>query len=342
MHYDKFPTTRYQGSKRKLLPWLHENFQTLEFESALDLFGGTGAVAYLFKTLGKDVIFNDVMPCNLQVGKAILTNRNTTLSQEEVANIFVRLPDIDYPTFIQDTFQDIFYTNTENELLDIAVTNINRESDLDKRAALWWVLFQACLCKRPYNLFHRANLYVRTANVKRSFGNKTTWDRSFEDHCEKFRKQYNKAQFDSGKEMSYFCEKAAEVDAEAELVYLDPPYIPERGSLTRYEDFYHFLNGMVTYDSWSECINHDTKHKALEIEKNPWESKAENLAQFETILTRHRDSILVINYRADGSPSIEALETLLLDLGKDVQIATIPQQYVFSKKATHETLLIGS
>ena len=40
-------------------------------------------------------------------------------------------------------------------------------------------LNQACLMKRPFNLFHRKNLYIRTANVERQFGNKTTWETPF-------------------------------------------------------------------------------------------------------------------------------------------------------------------
>ncbi|MCB9297121.1 MAG: DNA adenine methylase [Lewinellaceae bacterium] len=47
--YKKFPTTRFQGSKRKILPWIAESLEELEFETVLDGFGGTGSVSYLFK-----------------------------------------------------------------------------------------------------------------------------------------------------------------------------------------------------------------------------------------------------------------------------------------------------
>ena len=33
------PTTRYQGSKRKILPWLYECMKGYEFHSVLDAFG---------------------------------------------------------------------------------------------------------------------------------------------------------------------------------------------------------------------------------------------------------------------------------------------------------------
>ena len=36
--FTKFPTTRYQGSKRKILPWIYKNLKDLEFDTALDAF----------------------------------------------------------------------------------------------------------------------------------------------------------------------------------------------------------------------------------------------------------------------------------------------------------------
>lgn len=59
-----FPQTRYQGSKYKLLSWIWKNISFLDFENAVDLFGGTGAVSYLFKTQAKSII---IMTCLSQI-----------------------------------------------------------------------------------------------------------------------------------------------------------------------------------------------------------------------------------------------------------------------------------
>ncbi len=40
-----FPTTRYQGSKRKILPWIYDCIKDLEFDTVLDAFGGSGMVS---------------------------------------------------------------------------------------------------------------------------------------------------------------------------------------------------------------------------------------------------------------------------------------------------------
>ena len=53
---DFFPELRYMGSKRRLLPWIHEILSTLDFETALDPFSGSNAVAYLIKAMDRRAI----------------------------------------------------------------------------------------------------------------------------------------------------------------------------------------------------------------------------------------------------------------------------------------------
>ena len=43
----KIPTTRYQGSKRKILPWLYDCLEKYEFHSVLDAFGGSGVHVFI-------------------------------------------------------------------------------------------------------------------------------------------------------------------------------------------------------------------------------------------------------------------------------------------------------
>ncbi|OOB79213.1 MAG: hypothetical protein BEN18_04765 [Epulopiscium sp. Nuni2H_MBin001] len=59
-----FPTTRYQGSKVKLRSWIWENIKDISFDTALDLFGGTGCIGYMLKNKGKNVIYNDILKFN--------------------------------------------------------------------------------------------------------------------------------------------------------------------------------------------------------------------------------------------------------------------------------------
>ena len=60
----EFPSTRYQGSKAKLVDWIWEQIADLDFTTCLDAFGGTGAVAYRLKQAGKRVTYNDLLRFN--------------------------------------------------------------------------------------------------------------------------------------------------------------------------------------------------------------------------------------------------------------------------------------
>ncbi|PWL16311.1 hypothetical protein DKP76_18165 [Falsochrobactrum shanghaiense] len=44
------------GSKSRLLPWIFDTLNELDFESVLDPFSGTGCVGYLFKSMDRRVV----------------------------------------------------------------------------------------------------------------------------------------------------------------------------------------------------------------------------------------------------------------------------------------------
>ena len=69
-----FPTTRYYGSKKRLLTWLFNNLKDIPFNSVLDGFGGTASVSLLFKAMGKEVTYNDALISNVTSAKALLAN----------------------------------------------------------------------------------------------------------------------------------------------------------------------------------------------------------------------------------------------------------------------------
>ena len=100
----KAPTTRYQGSKRSILPWIYENLKSLPFETVLDGFGGTGSVSYLFKLMNKKVTFNDILPSNRMTGIALIENNSVTLDEDDLEFITHR-NGFKYPNFIENTFK---------------------------------------------------------------------------------------------------------------------------------------------------------------------------------------------------------------------------------------------
>jgi len=61
IQYKKFPSSRYMGSKNKIINELYKVFKKNKFDTVLDLFSGSASVSYLLKSMGKKVISNDYM-----------------------------------------------------------------------------------------------------------------------------------------------------------------------------------------------------------------------------------------------------------------------------------------
>lgn len=337
-----FPRTRYQGSKYRLAPWLGQCFAELGFDTALDVFGGTACVSHLLKGMGKAVTYNDVLRFNWHVGVALVANSSTRLDDVDVDSVLRRREGVAYDDLIARTFRGVYYLDDENAWLDVVVQNVLALPSDEKRSLALWALFQACLAKRPYNLFHRKNLYVRTSSVERSFGNKVTWDRAFEEHFRRFVSQGNAAVFDNGRDNRALCLDAAEVPGAFDLVYVDPPYLPARGSVTDYFGFYHFLEGLVGYRDWESRIDVTSKHLRLRDEPSPWCDRQRIAEAFDTLFERFADSLLVVSYRDDGVPSIAELEGLLRRHGRQVRSRSCAHQYALStKRQVREVLLVA-
>jgi adenine-specific DNA methylase len=336
------PSTRYQGSKARIIPWIWSYLKELSFDSVLDGFGGTGVVSYWLKRQGKKVTYNDALDFNYQIGLAIIENSLEVLTDEEIAFLLSPVPAKRYENFIYDTFANIYYTDEENRWLDSIVQNITLLSTIYKQALAYYALIQACLVKRPFNLFHRRNLYIRTAEVERSFGNKTTWDKSFVDHFHSFVVEANQLVFDNFRDNCALHCDVLQIASGYDLIYLDPPYTSHSGSSVDYLEFYHFLEGLVNYQKWASLIDWGTSHRRMLRRDNLWTDKSRLRTDLCQLFENHRDSLIAISYRADGIPSISEIEGDLKMFKRTVRTHFLSgYQYVLSKKRTQEVLIIA-
>jgi adenine-specific DNA methylase len=337
------PSTRYLGSKRKIVDWIWGNVERLEFDTFLDAFGGTGVVGYYAKMHGKRVTYNDVLKFNYQIGLSLIENSSVQLANTDVEFLLSEQEDVDYPTFIQDTFRDIYYTDDENRWLDIIITNISMLDDKYKRALAFAALGQACLVKRPFNLFHRRNLNLRLKDVKRGFHNHVTWNKSFEEHFRKFVKEYNSMVFSNRRYNDAYNLDVFDLDfANTDMVYLDPPYIREEGETSNYPLCYHFLEGLVSYDKWSDMIDPKSEIKAIKLQRSPWPDKSTVTDAFTRMFKIFSGAkFIVVSYRSDGIPSLEDIRDMLGAYKNHVDVKRKELKYVLSKKQTQEMLFIA-
>ncbi len=346
MHDKKihFPSTRYSGSKRRFLDWIWDSVKDIKFKSALDVFGGTGSVGLLLKSKGKRVLYNDLLFFNQIIGKAIIENQSIIVSDDEVEKI-LNSSHGTKNSFIQNNFKNIFFLDDENIWLDKIIENINKIENEYKKAIIMSSLFQACLSKRPFNLFHRANLNIRTNDVKRTFGNKTTWEKPFPDLLKKFINEYNRSIFSNeqdnkviGGYHALLCPNGVD------LVYLDPPYFSNGSSQgTDYLKYYHFLEGISNYRLWDNLIeDHKRRLPKLKDRKeiDSFIKRSEIYKSIEKLIERFQDNIIIMSYQDEGIPSKNEILSLFKKYGKKVKLIEKPHKYVLSKKNKSELLFI--
>lgn len=338
-----FPSTRYQGSKAKLSNWIWNNISNFNFVTMLDAFGGTGVIGYKAKVNGKQVTYNDILRFNYYMGIGLIQNSNFKLDEEDINWILSDHSEIVYDPFVQETFQNIYFTDEENHWIDRTMANIMRIDNLYKFSLAFFALCQACIVKRPYNLFHRKNLYLRLANVERSFGNKRSWDRPFKEWFLRFVYEINSAVFDNGKENTSLNLDAIDVPGSYDLVYIDTPYISDKGVGINYLDFYHFLEGLAYYYSWDKHIDYNSKHRRFIQDYSPWNDKNRIIDSFNSLFRRHKNSKIVVSYRSDGIPTEEELLQLLSNYKSSVRVEYYGKYtYALSKNGnSREILLIG-
>ena len=349
----KTPTTRYRGSKRRMLPWIFKNLKTLKFDTFLDGFGGTCSVSYLCKMMGKEVTTNDILQSNYQTGISIIENNKFILNKNDI-EFLTSENGFEYPTFIKDTFKDIYYLDHENEWLDTVIHNILFLSEKyrgeilrKKRALAYHALFQACLSKRPYNLFHRKNLYMRTAKVERTFSNKKIWDKSFDDLFTLYCREVSSKVFSNKRSNIALCNDIMELgNVHYDLIYLDPPYIKVgNNDGVDYHDFYHFLEGIVDYNNWAERINHNRINKPLIKNDLMW-NKQNVESDLNKLFDKFSESIIVMSYGDPGFPSIDTIKDLMGQFKEDVKVVRREYSYSLNHSAKngnklYEVLIIA-
>jgi adenine-specific DNA-methyltransferase len=339
-----FPTTRFLGSKSKLLPWMYQNLVGLQFDNVLDVFGGTASISYMFKALGKEVYFNDILKFNQDIGTALIENKSIKITKNDIKEVLK--PRIyKNKRLIESNFKNIYFKDSENRWLDQTVQNIHSLKNKYKRSILLSALYQACLMKRPYNLFHRKNLYMRTnTDVDRSFGNKTSWDKPFRIHFLRFINEFNTAVLDNGRENKVMggYDALAIPNKRYDLVYLDPPYISKKSSVN-YLDCYHFLEGLSRYNEWEKHIDYNSNNRKMInlVDVDKFINKERVSALFSKLFYKFRNSHIVMSYRNDGIPSIPQIKDALKDAtGKDPKISSFEYKYALSNGSSKEILLI--
>jgi adenine-specific DNA-methyltransferase len=338
---ETIPNTRYYGSKKKLLPWMYDILKDLNFYTVLDVFGGTASVSLLFQYMGKKVTFNDILNSNTISANALLNSKFDKYLPSDIMSFFDNVKPL-YGT-ISKHYENIFFTTDENMWLDGAISAIMKIEDKNLQDLYFYFIFQASLMKRPYNLFHRANLYMRTnKGINRSFGNAVTWNRSFTKTIEFLIQDYFSMEKYGIPAEILPPTDASKLNSGYDLVYIDPPYI-QGAKKDTYWKKYHFLEGMVNYDQWERNIQTNLKTKQFGSNSviDEWETPALFTKKLSLLIQQHKNSIVALSYVSNATPSEEKLLEIFSNYFEKVTIFYKYHSHAMAKSKKTEILIIG-
>jgi len=335
-----FPTTRYYGSKRRQLDWLREEFGRLKGCTALDAFGGTGVVSHLLSELGWEVTYNDVFQFNTISARALFSSAAVQLTTADVASILRAVQP--RPGFIHATFANLYFTDEENAWLDGFMTELSHVEP-ECKDLLLHCLFQACLKKRPYNLFHRANLKLRQSRVQVKFGNRTTWEKTFAEHILRTFEEVRHMQRGWGGNVRVTAGQSAEdIAAGYDFVYIDPPYFKRARATDSYLSRYHFLEGLARYEEWPRMLDVGDRLRRIEgTTVSEWTDKEALMRNIAGLIQIHRKAKFALSYVSGEHPSEEELFALFCENFSRVRLSRRAYSRALSKQKFFEVLLIG-
>lgn len=324
-----YPQLRYMGSKHRLLPWLHQHLQRLDFETAADPFTGSGCVSYLLKCMGKQVRASDQLSFPVTIALATVANGTERLNAAARRLLLARSPGA--PDFIARMFDGVFFSPEDRRFLDRVCHNITRLEHPHQQALARAALIRSCVKKQPRGVF--------TVAGQRYDDGRRDLRLSIEEHLDEQIECFNEAVFDSGKACS------AEVgdvfslpERGCDLVYLDPPYVP-RSDDNCYIKRYHFLEGLSCY--WQDLpVMEDSKVRKLPKRFTPFSYRRTAVDAFERMFQRFRASIIVLSYSSNGYPDLPVLEGLLRRYKRRVEVHERSHRYHFGTHAAAERNLV--
>ncbi len=316
----RFPSTRYMGSKQNLVGHIWSVVSQFEFDSALDLFSGSGIVSYMFKTQGKRVIANDYMHFAANFAAALIQNNTSILTERDVAI----LCDATTPTdqFVRRTFADLYYVDDDNAFIDTIRANLPRLRSKAKQSLAMAALVRACMKKRPRGIFtfvgHRYDDGRRdlTLTLKEQFVEAVL--------------QMNQAVFDNGRRNLSLCEDALLVTHRADLVYIDPPYFSPLSD-NEYVRRYHFVEGLAR-DWQGVQLQEHTKTKKFKSYPTAFNSHCGAEDAFDLLFRRHQQSIIVVSYSSNSLPTMDDIAHLLMKHKRHVEVVQVDHRYSFGNQ----------
>ncbi len=225
--YSKFniDNRRYIGSKSKIVEEIIKELRKYKYNSFLDLFGGTGVVAYSVSEMYSRIGVNDILYSNNVIYNAFFGKGR--YSKKKLESIAEKYQDIKpKKTFFSDIYQDTYFTKEECEKIGAIREEIEKEEVTlrEKNILIASLLYSA---DRSANTVGHYEAYFKNNKNTRSFEFNLIipTDLKFEIYKEDANELVKNVKYD--------------------VVYIDPPY-----NSRQYSRFYHVLETIVKWEEF--------------------------------------------------------------------------------------------
>ena len=104
----KFPKPQYLGAKYIHGDWIARHIPD-DVKVVLDAFSGSQSIGFICKKMGKEVISNDFLAFNSQIGKALIENKTEILTSEDIEILFSHNSAPSEYNLMEELFTDIFF-----------------------------------------------------------------------------------------------------------------------------------------------------------------------------------------------------------------------------------------
>ena len=220
---------RYLGSKYKLCPfinWVYEN-KCYDINSVADIFAGTGVVAQMFNSFGKQVIVNDILCSNYLIYQTFFSDDKINYSKlEDIVDDFNSL-DINEDNYFSENFGNAFFTMENARKIGYIREEINHLKNINSREKAILITSLIYATDKVANTCGHYDAYRRKLD--------TTQELNLLMPCLEDRHNKNNKIF---KEDANQLVKKIKSD----LVYIDTPY-----NSRQYGDAYHLLENLAEW-----------------------------------------------------------------------------------------------
>ena len=322
----EYPPTRFMGSKSKLLSEIWGVASEFQFDTAVDLFSGSGIVGYMFKAQGKQVVSNDYMAMSATFAKAMIENNSIKLSVEEAKVLL--LPQWKSDHFVSTTFQGLYYSDFDNALIDTLRVNIAAIRDPYKRAIAMTALIRACTKKRPRGIF--------TYTGERYNDGRKDLQKTLEQQFLEAVETINRAVFDNGKVNRARHGDAMDLRLEQPgLVYIDPPYYSPLSD-NEYVRRYHFVEGLARDWKGVEIQQH-TQTRKFKSYPTPFSTRKGAAGAFDQLFKKFSKSVLIVSYSSNSLPTQDEMTAIMSKHKEHVEVVPIDYRYSFGNQNDAKT-----